>query len=77
MARGPPGLLERKNNKSQVCFRPSFNVDTDVDNREKTRVRDKEQRRRILLEKQPENFISAVSKREMLAARKEEASKVK
>ena len=48
-----------------------------MDKREKTRVRDKEQRRRILLEKQPENFISAVRKREMLAARKEEASKVK
>ena len=39
-----------------------------MDNRERARARDIKQRRPILLEEKPENFIAVVTKREMLAA---------
>ena len=53
---------EKRQQQSRVFFRLSFNVYTDLDNRERPRARDKKQRRRILLEKQHENFISLVGK---------------
>ena len=43
---------EKKQQQSRVFLRLSFNVYTDIDNRERARARDKKQRRRILLEKQ-------------------------
>ena len=57
------GLIKTKNNNNvESFFRPRYNVYTDVDNRERARARDKKQRRRILLEKQHENFISLLRK---------------
>ena len=54
---------EKKQQQSRVFLRLSFNVYTDVDiNRERARARDKKQRRRILLGKQHDSFISAVRK---------------
>ena len=53
---------EKKQQQSRVFLRLSFNVYTDIDNRERARARDKKQRRRILLEKQHGSFISAVRK---------------
>ena len=71
-----PGLLEKKKTLTKL----SFNVYTDVDNRERARARDKKQTRRGLLEKQHENFISAVKfceKTRNARGRQGEASKVK
>ena len=59
----PPGLIETKNNNNVASFFDYvLKSYTEVDNRERARARDKKQRRRILLEKQHENFISLVRK---------------
>ena len=48
---GPRGRFGKKKQLSRVFLRLSFNVYTDMDNRERARARDRKQRRRIFLEK--------------------------
>ena len=66
----PPGLLERKNNNKVVSSSTLFLMCTLTWNRERVRVSDCKQRRRISLQEKHENVMAAVRKWEMLAASK-------
>ena len=60
---------KKKNNSAESFFRLNLNVYVSVDNRERVKARDKQQRRPFcLLHGKRENFTAEVKKREMLAA---------
>ena len=55
---------DKNNNiKADSFFRLNYNVYIDLDNRERARARDKQQRRPISLAEKHENFIATVRKR--------------
>ena len=60
-----PGVLEIKTTTTNAdsFFRLNLNVCINVDNRERARARDKNQRRPISLEEKQKKFIAAVRKR--------------